>query len=98
MLKYGESRNESENPPVPYGAFGHRCDHEHLHAPRAGGCQGRDGSYGRTECCESRIEQDHRREACDPENVPGGLTIKNEKGALRMQGVFLCRKIPEAMI
>ena len=93
MLQHGERRNESENPPVPYGAFGHRCDHEHLHAPGAGGgCQRRDDSYGGTERCQEGIGKGHRREACDPEDVPGGVTIKNGKGALRMQGVFSVEK------
>ena len=88
LLQYGESRNESENAPVPYGTFGHRCDHEHLHSLGTGGCQRRDDSHGRIERCQKRTGKDHRREVCDPENVPGGVTIKNGKGALQMQGVF----------
>ena len=37
---------------------------------------------------QERIGKDHLGEACDSEDVPGGVTIKNEKGTLRMQGVF----------
>lgn len=76
LFQYGESRDESENASVPYGAFRHRCDHEHLYPPWLGGCQGRDDSHGRTERCESRTEQDHRREACHSEDVPGNLIWK----------------------
>ena len=38
LLQYGESRDESENTPVPHGAFRQRSDHEHLHPPWLGGC------------------------------------------------------------
>ena len=84
LLQHGESRDESKDASVSYGAFRHRCDHEHLYTPWLGGGQRRDDSHGRTECCQEGTGKDHRREACDPENVSGGLTIKNEKGALRM--------------
>lgn len=73
LLQHGKSWNESENAAVPHGAFRHRCDYEHLHASGAGGCQGRDDSYGRIECCQKGTGKDHRRETCDPEDVPGNL-------------------------
>lgn len=70
-----KSRDESEDPAVPHGAFGHRCDHEHLHSPRIGRCQGRDDSHGGIERCESRTEQDHRRKTCHSEDVPGNMIM-----------------------
>ena len=95
LLQYGESRNESENAPVPYVTFGYRSDHEHLHAPRAGRCQRRDDTHGGIERCQEGTGKDHRREAYDPEDVPGGVTIKNGKGALRCRAFFLWRIIDE---
>ena len=82
LLKHGKSRNESENAAVSYGTFGYRCDHEHLYAPGAGRCQRRDDTHGGIERCQEGTGKDHRREACDPEDVPGGVTIKNEKCTL----------------
>ena len=68
---------------------------KHLHAPRAGGREGRDDSYGRTECCESRTEQDNRREGCDPEDVPGNLIwkkIRERSADCGWQGVLLLQR------
>lgn len=79
LLQYGESQNESENAPVSYGVFRHRGEDEHIHSLGAGGCQEGTG-------------KDDRREVCHTKDVPGGLTIKNEKGALRLQGVFSVEK------
>ena len=63
-------------------------ENEHLYSPWHGGCQGRDDTHGGAQRCQERIGKDHWREECDSEDIPGGVTIKNEKGALRMQGVF----------
>lgn len=97
LLQYGESGDESQDPAVSHGAFRHRCDHEHLHTPRIGRCQGRDDSYGGTERCESGTEQDHRRKACHPEDVPRSLIWKKIRGRSAdrggWQGVLLWRDI-----
>lgn len=51
--------------------------------------------YGETECCQEGIGKVQRREACDPKDVPGGVTIKNWKGALQCRAFFLWRNIDE---
>lgn len=76
MFQYGESRDEFKDPAVSHGAFGHRCDHEHLYPSRLGRCQGGDDPHGGTECRESGTEQNHRREARHSEDVPGNLIWK----------------------
>ena len=73
----------------------HRRYHEHIHPFGVGGCERRDDSYGGTERCQEGIGKDHWGEACDSEDVPGSVTIKNEKGALRMQGVFSVENLME---
>ena len=72
-------------------------ENEHLYSPWHGGCQGRDDPHGGTQRCQERIGKDHWGEACDSEDIPGGVTIKNEKGALRMQGVFWIIKVLEGL-
>ena len=51
-------------------------------------CQRRDDPYGRIKRSQARTGKGNWRKTDYSKDVSGGLTIKNEKGALRMQGVF----------
>ena len=82
LLKYGESRDESENTPVPHGAFGHRCDHEHIYASGTGGCQRRDDPYGRIKRSQARTGKDNWRKTDYSKDVSGGVIWRKMKDAL----------------
>ena len=82
LLQYGESRDESENTPVPHGAFGHRCDHEHIYASGTGGCQRRDDPYGRIKRSQARTGKDNWRKTDYSKDVSGGVIWRKMKNAL----------------
>ncbi len=80
--KYSESRDESENTPVPHGAFGHRCDHEHIYASGTGGCQRRDDPYGRIKRSQARTGKGNWRKNDYSKDVLGGVIWRKIKDAL----------------